>query len=51
MNLPQVLNARRSVWVEPLLAEAKDWHGMRCFRLRLLWRLNNDAGLLGVWKV
>ncbi len=27
---------KRQVWVEPLFAEAKDWHGMRCFRLRRL---------------
>jgi hypothetical protein len=26
---------KRSVWVEPLFAEGKDWHGMRRFRLRL----------------
>ena len=26
---------KRSVWVEPLFAEAKDWHGLRRFRLRL----------------
>lgn len=25
---------KRRVWVEPLFAEAKDWHGMRRFRLR-----------------
>jgi hypothetical protein len=25
---------KRTVWVEPLFAEAKDWHGMRRFRLR-----------------
>jgi hypothetical protein len=25
---------KRKVWVEPLFAEAKDWHGMRRFRLR-----------------
>lgn len=25
---------KRSVWVEPLFAEAKDWHGLRRFRLR-----------------
>jgi hypothetical protein len=25
---------KRQVWVEPLFAEAKDWHGMRRFRLR-----------------
>jgi hypothetical protein len=24
-------------------AEAKDWHGMRRFRLRLLWRVNIEA--------
>jgi hypothetical protein len=24
----------RKVWVEPLCAEAKDWHGLRCFLLR-----------------
>jgi Transposase DDE domain len=34
---------KRSVWVEPLCAEAKDWHGMRRFRLRLLWRVNCEA--------
>ena len=34
---------KRSVWVEPLFAEGKDWHGMRCFRLRLLWRVNCKA--------
>jgi hypothetical protein len=34
---------KRSVWVEPLCAEGKDWHGMRRFRLRLLWRVNCEA--------
>ncbi len=34
---------KRSVWVEPLFAEGKDWHGMRCFRLRRLWRVNCEA--------
>jgi hypothetical protein len=34
---------KRQVWVEPLFAEAKDWHGMRRFRLRLLWRVNIEA--------
>ena len=34
---------KRSVWVEPLFAEAKDWHGLRRFRLRLLWRVNMEA--------
>ena len=33
---------KRQVWVEPLFAEAKDWHGMRRFRLRMLWRVNSD---------
>jgi len=34
---------KRSVWVEPLFAEAKEWHGLRCFRLRELWRVNCEA--------
>jgi Transposase DDE domain len=34
---------KRSVWVEPLFAEGKDWHGMRRFRLRELWRVNCEA--------
>ena len=25
---------KRHVWVEPLFAKAKDWHGLRRFRLR-----------------
>jgi transposase len=29
---------KRQVWVEPLFAEAKDWHGLRRFRL---WGLEN----------
>jgi hypothetical protein len=29
---------KRQVWVEPLFAEGKQWHGMRRFRLRHLWR-------------
>ncbi len=37
---------KRCVWVEPLFAEAKDWHGMRRFRLRLLWRVNCEALLI-----
>ena len=28
--------AKRKVWVEPLFGEAKDWHGLRRFRLRRL---------------
>ncbi len=34
---------KRSVWVEPLFAEGKEWHGMRRFRLRQLWRVNSEA--------
>jgi transposase len=36
---------KRQVWVEPLFAEGKDWHGMRRFRLRRLWRVNSEAFL------
>ncbi|MFL5627116.1 MAG: transposase [Ktedonobacteraceae bacterium] len=34
---------KRSVWVEPLFAEGKQWHGMRWFPLRRLWRVNCEA--------
>jgi transposase len=34
---------KRKVWVEPLIAEAKDWHGLRRFRVRRLWRVNCEA--------
>ncbi|HLX56264.1 MAG TPA: IS1182 family transposase [Ktedonobacteraceae bacterium] len=37
---------KRSVWVEPLFAEGKQWHGMRRFRLRLLWRVNCEAHMI-----
>jgi hypothetical protein len=37
---------KRKVWVEPLFAEGKQWHGMRRFRLRGLWRVNTEALLL-----
>jgi transposase len=37
---------KRQVWVEPLFAEAKEWHGLRRFRLRLLWRVNSEALLI-----
>ena len=36
---------KRQVWVEPLFGEAKDWHGLRRFRLRGLWRVKCE-GLL-----
>ena len=29
--------------VRPLFAEGKDWHGMRRFRLRRLWRVNCET--------
>jgi transposase len=34
---------KRSVWVEPLFAEAKQWHGLRRFRLRRLRKVNGEA--------
>lgn len=34
---------KRQVWVEPLFGEGKQWHGMRRFRLRGLWRVNTEA--------
>jgi hypothetical protein len=34
---------KRSVWVEPLTASGKQWHGMRRYRLRRLWRVNCEA--------
>src|SRR5207253_8234760 len=34
---------KRQVWMEPLFAEAKDWHGLRRFRLRLLWEVNSES--------
>ena len=37
---------KRKVWVEPLFAEAKDWHGLRRFRLRGLDKVNGEALLI-----
>ncbi len=37
---------KRKVWVEPLFAEAKDWHGLRRFRLRGLPKVNIEAQLV-----
>ncbi len=34
---------KRKVWIEPLFAEAKQWHGLRRFRLRRLWKVNCEA--------
>ena len=41
--LYQKLMRKRQVWVEPLFGEAKDWHGLRRFRLRGLWKINCEA--------
>ena len=37
---------KRSVWVEPLFGEAKDWHGLKRFRHRTLWKVNTEALLV-----
>ena len=37
---------KRKVWVEPPFAEAKDWHGLRRFRLRRLAKVNGEALLV-----
>ena len=37
---------KRGVWVEPLFAEAKDWHSFRRFRLRGLEKVNREALLV-----
>jgi len=37
---------KRQVWVEPLFAEAKDWHGLRRFRLRGLLNVNIEGLLI-----
>ena len=37
---------KRQVWVEPLFAEAKEWHGLRRFRLRGLEKVNGEAVLI-----
>jgi Transposase DDE domain len=34
---------KRKVWIEPLFAEGKLWHGMRRFRLRTLEKINTEA--------
>ena len=34
---------KRKVWIEPLFAEAKEWHGMRKFRSRRLKKVNIEA--------
>ena len=37
---------KRKVWVEPLFAEAKDWHGLRRFRLRGAEKVNLQAQVI-----
>jgi hypothetical protein len=37
---------KRKVWVEPLFAEAKRWHGLGRFKLRGLERVNTEALLI-----
>src|SRR6185436_11640059 len=37
---------KRQVWVEPLFAEAKEWHGLRRFRLRGLMNVNIQGLLI-----
>src|SRR6476661_5110648 len=37
---------KRSVWIEPLFGEAKQWHGLRQFRLRGLDKVNIQAQLV-----
>jgi len=39
----QQANRKRQVWVEPLCAEAKQWHGLIRFRLHRLTKVNNEA--------
>jgi hypothetical protein len=34
---------KRAMWVEPLFGEAKDWHGLRRFRLRGLPKVNMEG--------
>ena len=37
---------KRKVWAEPLFAEAKEWHGLRRFRLPRLEKINIQAQLI-----
>jgi transposase len=38
--------AKRKVWVEPLFGEAKQWHGLGRFRLRMLEKVNIEGLLI-----
>jgi hypothetical protein len=37
---------KRQVWIEPLFAEAKTWHGLRQLRLRGLANVNIEGLLI-----
>jgi hypothetical protein len=37
---------KRQVWPEPFFAEAKQWHGLRQFRLRGLRKVNTEGLLI-----
>jgi len=37
---------KRKVWIEPLFGEAKQWHGLRQFRLRGLANVNSEGLLI-----
>jgi Transposase DDE domain len=37
---------KRRVWVKPLFGEAKEWHGMRRFRLRRLEKVTIETLLI-----
>ena len=37
---------KRQVWVEPMFAEAKEWHGLRRLRLRGLMNANIQGLLI-----
>jgi hypothetical protein len=37
---------KRRVWVKPLFGEAKDWHGLRRFCFRGLWKVNTEGFLI-----
>ena len=43
--IPQALR-KRSVWIEPLFGEAKQWHQLVQFRLRRLEKVNIQALLI-----
>jgi hypothetical protein len=42
---------KRAVWVEPLFAEAKEWHGFGRFRLRGLEKVNAEALMIASGQI